>query len=162
MDTSILGQISALRKMSLAELREQWLQLFDESTRSRNKQFLFRRLAWRLQELQRGGLSDLAHQRIDELAEAGFRRARTPRMAIPEVEPAPKRPPAKVHDLRMPVAGSVISKQYKGIELRVVVREDGFEYDGAMYASLTAIAKAVTGSKSINGKLFFGLSQRKR
>ena len=44
----------------------------------------------------------------------------------------------------------------------MVVRDDGFEFDGAMYGSLTALAKQITGCKSINGKLFFGISERKR
>ena len=65
-------------------------------------------------------------------------------------------------DPRLPSPGTVITKSYKSQELRVVVREDGIEFDGAMYQSLTALAKYVTGSTSINGKLFFGLTQRKR
>ena len=58
--------------------------------------------------------------------------------------------------------GTVISKQYKGRELRVTVRDDGFELEGQMYPSATALAKAITGSRSINGNLFLGLSKRKR
>ena len=56
----------------------------------------------------------------------------------------------------------MIVKRYKGRELRVVVRNDGVEFDGTMFGSLTALAKQITGCKSINGKLFFGLTQRKR
>jgi hypothetical protein len=64
-------------------------------------------------------------------------------------------------DPRLPAAGSVITKTYKGKALKVEVREMGFRYDGKEWSSLTAIALAVTGAKSINGRLFFGVSERK-
>ncbi len=161
MDTSMLGRINALRRMTVAELRGEWLRLFGESTPSRNKQFLYRRLAWRIQELRYGGLSDHAQSRIDELAPSGFTRARTPQPpqdAHERVEMARR----LQRDPRLPSPGTVITKSYKGRELRVVVRDDGVEFDGGMYPSLTALAKYVTGSTSINGKLFFGLTRRKR
>ncbi len=161
MDLSITGQIAALQRMSVGELREQWQRLYGEPTRSRNKQFLYRRLAWRIQELRYGGLSAHAQSRIDELAPATFTRARGPQ--------SPQDAPERVQtartlqrDPRLPSPGTVITKSYKGRELRVVVRDDGVEFDGGMYPSLTALAKYVTGSTSINGKLFFGLTQRKR
>ena len=80
MDTSMLSQISALQRKSVADLQAEWLKLYGEPTRSRNRQFLFRRLAWRLQELQGGGLSDAAKDRIDKLAPE-FTRAGTPAVA---------------------------------------------------------------------------------
>ncbi len=70
--------------------------------------------------------------------------------------PRPRRDP------RIPSPGTLITKAYKGRELRVVVRDDGLELDGTMYATATALAKAVTGSKSINGNLFLGITKRKR
>ena len=162
METNVLREIRKLQQMSVGELREHWLRLYGQPTRSRNRQFLFRRLAWRLQELQLGGLSARAQGRIDELAPEGLPRVRTPKNATLATASKPEPPPAKVRDISAPAAGTVISKLYKGHELRVVVRDDGLEYDGRMFPSLTAIAKAVTGSKSINGRLFFGLSTRKR
>ena len=56
----------------------------------------------------------------------------------------------------------MITKTYRGRELRVVIRDDGLELDGTMYPSATALAKTVTGSKSINGWLFLGIAKRKR
>ncbi len=160
MDTSILGRINALRQMTVAELRVEWERLYGEPTRSRNKQFLYRRLAWRIQELAHGGLSDRARERLEELAPDGFVRARTPNVAASVGNPAT---PAVPHrDPRLPSPGTVITKQYKGRELRVVVCDDGVEFDGAMHPSLTALAKHVTGCRSINGRLFWGLSKRKR
>ncbi len=157
MDATILSQISALQRMPVADLQAEWIRLYGEPTRSRNRQFLFRRLAWRIQELQHGGLSDVAKDRIDKLAPE-FTRARTPAEA-PTTLPDEHRPR---RDPRLPSPGTLIVKAYKGRELRVVVRDDGLELDGTMYATATALAKAITGSKSINGWLFLGIAKRKR
>ncbi len=159
-ETGMIRQIHQLRQLTVGELRIEWAKLYGEPTRSRNRDYLWKRLAWRLQELAHGGLSDRAKQRIEELAPDGFVRARTPNVAVPATDPAPSQRSSR--DPRLPSPGTVITKTYKGRELRVVLREDGVEFDGAMYPSLTALAKHVTGSKSINGKLFFGLTKRKR
>ncbi len=153
----MLSQVGALQRKSVVELQAEWLKLYGEPTRSRNRQFLFRRLAWRLQELQGGGLSDAAKDRIDKLAPE-FTRARTLAVA-PTTLPNEHRPR---RDPRTPSPGTLIAKVYKGRELRVVVREEGLELDGTMYPTATALAKSVTGSKSINGWLFLGITKRKR
>ena len=100
MGPSILSQIAVLQRMSVADLQAEWLKLCREPTRSRNRQFLFRRLAWRIQELRHGGLTDGAKQRIDALASDTFERARTPAHAAttPGAEtsgrtPRPRRDP---------------------------------------------------------------------
>ena len=157
MTTSMLSQISALQRKSVADLQNEWLKLYGEPTRSRNRQFLFRRLAWRIQELQHGGLSSVTKDRIDKLA-PDFTRARTLAAASTTL-PGDHR---SHRDPRIPSPGTLIVKAYKGRELRVAVREDGLELDGTMYVTATALAKAVTGSKSINGNLFLGITKRKR
>ena len=160
MNLSITGKIAALRRMAVAELQEQWFLLYGEPTRSRNRDYLWKRLAWRIQELQHGGLSDRAEQRIEELASDAFVRGRTPTQAVAAPDPQPMPRPRR--DARLPTPGTVITKQYKDRELRVVVREDGLELDGTMYPTATALAKTITGSKSINGWLFLGITKRKR
>ena len=166
MDTGVIGQIAAIRKMTVAELRREWERLNDEPARSKNRDYLWRRLAWRVQEIAHGGLPSTAKARIDDLAPDTFARAATPRGAVDAVLAASAQTAdpesRRIRDPRLPAPGSVITKPYKGRDLRVTVRDDGFEFDGAMYASLTAIAKYVTGSKNINGKLFFGLTTRRR
>ena len=157
MTRSMLSEIAKLQRMPVADLQAEWIRLYGEPTRSRNRRFLFRRLAWRIQELQHGGLNDAAQNRIDELAPK-FTRARTP-AAAPTTLPGEHRPR---RDPRLPSPGTLIVKTYKGRELRIVVRDDGLELDGMMYATATALAKAVTGSKSINGNLFLGITKRKR
>lgn len=165
MDTSMLGRINALRQMTVAELQAEWLRLYGEPTRSRNRTYLWKRLAWRVQELEHGGLSEQAKERLEQLGQDGFVRARTPSHAPLVEDVAPPGVADVQHrrrDPRLPVPGSVITKNYKGRVLRAVIRDDGVEFDGAMHASLTALAKKITGCKSINGRLFWGLSQRTR
>ena len=160
----MLAEINRLRHMSVDQLRDRWRELYGEESRSRNKDFLFRRLAFRLQEIRLGGLSDRAKARLTELGQAEFQRGRTPNGGCVVTGPGPMATasPRRVRDARLPVSGSVITKRYKGRELRVVVREDGFEYDGAVFGSLSALAREITGSTHINGKLFFNLVTRKR
>jgi hypothetical protein len=65
--------------------------------------------------------------------------------------PAAPRPPA---DSRLPAPGTVLTRPYKGALLQVRVLQAGFEYDGLAYQSLSAVARAITGSHC-NGFLFF-------
>ncbi len=168
METTMLRELQRIQRLSVRELQAEWSRFYDgETCRSRNKTYLVKRLCWRVQELAHGGLSDRAKARIDELAPAAFARARTPREALDAAvasnQPEPADPAAnRKRDPRLPAPGTIILKRYKSRELRVVVHKDGLELDGTMYSSATALAKAVTGSKSINGWLFLGIAQRKR
>ena len=80
MADNVIRRIHALRQMNVAELRCEWGRLYNEPTNSRNKDYLYRRLAWRIQELQLGGLSAHTRARIDELAPDSFLRAHTPQL----------------------------------------------------------------------------------
>ena len=95
MDTSIIGQIAAFRRMTVGELRVEWERLFGESTRSRNRTYLSKRLAWRVQQLAHGGLSERAKARIEELAPDGFVRARPPAQTAAVADPEPPQPPPR-------------------------------------------------------------------
>ncbi len=163
METSVIRRIHALQQMSVSDLRCEWLKLNGEPTRSRNRCYLWKRLAWRIQELEHGGLSDRARSRIEELAPDGFARARTPDVTptTSEVGDSAQAPSAPRRDPRIPPVGSVITRVYRGRELRLVVREDGFELDGQAFGSLSEAARHVTGSRW-NGPLFWGLTKRKR
>jgi hypothetical protein len=68
------------------------------------------------------------------------------------------RVPAKA-DPRLPSVGAAIVRQYKGKSIRVVVRDDGLEYQGQRYKTLTAVAEAVTG-QHLNGYRFFRLEAK--
>jgi hypothetical protein len=162
MQGSVIAQIQALQRMSVGELQAEWMRLYGEPSRSRNRDYLVRRLCWRVQELAYGGLSDTAKARIAGLAPAGFVRGRVPPGFTPPTDTSASPAPAKaVRDPRLPSPGTVLTRKYRGREIRVVVTEDGFEWDGRRFASLTEVARAVTG-QHWNGRLFFGLTERKR
>ena len=162
MSESIVHQIQALQRMTVGQLRVEWQRLYGEPTRSRNRVYLWRRLAWRVQELQLGGLSDDAKARIVALAPATFVRSQIP----PGFEPGPTatpRPPGPTarRDPRLPAPGSTITREYRGQTLRLQVLDDGFELDGVHYDSLSEAARVVTGQRW-NGPLFWGLTKRNR
>ncbi len=166
METSVIRRIHALRQMNVAELRCEWERLYGEPSRTRTREYLFRRLAWRVQEIEHGGLSDAAKARIDQLCPDTFTRTRTPREALDAATVANQPKPADPvsgpkRDPRLPVPGTVITRIYRGRELRLLVHDDGFELDGVHYRSLSEAARAITGSRW-NGRLFFGLTERKR
>lgn len=151
--------------MSPAELRDKYLEVFGEPTRSGNREFLFKRLAWRIQSLAEGGLSERARQRAAELARDADIRMTMPRGPAP---PAPtpgattRVLAAKVAgDGHLPMPGALLTRKYRGRLIEVTVLPKGFDYDGQVYRSLSAVAKAVTGSHW-NGHLFFGLTPQKK
>ncbi len=161
----MLSEINRLRQMSVGELQVRWRELYGEDCRSRNREYLWRRLAFRTQELAHGGLSAHAKAKIADLGAQEFVRARISTSAPTATDAAsssPERTDRPVRDLRLPPVGSVISKNYKGVELQATVRDDGIEFQGRMFSSLTAVAKHVTGCRSINGRLFWNLVARKR
>ena len=152
-------QLARLRTLGLSELREAHLDAFGEPTRSGNKDFLAKRIAWRLQSLAEGGLSERARQRAAELARDADLRVTVPRApAFTDASATSKHQTAFTGGDGMPPPGSVLTRTYQGKDIVVTVLPKGFEYDGVVYRSLTAIARAVTGSHW-NGRLFFGLGK---
>jgi hypothetical protein len=151
-------EVAAMRQMTVSELREKFAEVFGEATNGRNKQWLIKRIAWRMQSNEFGGLSEQALARAREIANFADLRLTAPRegtSAALAVAP----PPAAL-DNRLPMPGTLITREYKGRTLEVQVLHEGFEYDGARFKSLTAVAKAITGSHW-NGFLFFGLKPGK-
>jgi hypothetical protein len=158
----INAEIAALQKMTVGQLRQRHAELFQEPTRSSNRQWLFRRLAWRIQSLNEGGLSERARQRARQLTRESDLRLIPPR--------ALNMPPATghridggtiplKHDTRLPMPGTVLSRKFKGQMYHVNVLTNGFEFDGELYRSLTAIAHKITGCHW-NGYHFFNLKKR--
>ena len=143
-------QLAALQKMTVGRLSEKFLELYGQPTRSRNKPYLQKRLAWRVQELAEGGLSKSALAKIAELGDEFPEKWRRRLAATPS---APER------DSRLPSAGSALIRLYEGRQHRVAVRADCFVYRGKEFKSLSAIARLITGT-AWNGFLFFGLARR--
>lgn len=151
------GPIDALRRMSVPHLKQRYLEVFGEPTRAHHRQHLVRRIAWRLQSLREGGLSDRALRRAQELANEADLRVRPPRAVSAAEGPSVTLRVGQARDPRVPNPGTVIRKRYKTKTLLVKVLDRGFEYEGEVYRSLSAVAKAVTGSHW-NGLVFFGLA----
>ena len=152
MKLNIAKEVADLEQMTVGQLQQRYVEVFGEPVRSRHKQYLIRRIAWRLQANAEGGLSERALRRAEELANIADVRVTPPR-AAPGATKATA-PPALATDRRLPPAGTALTRRYKGRTISVIVLPDGFEYDGERYRSLSAVAKAVTGSH-MNGFRFF-------
>jgi hypothetical protein len=148
-DDSIIREIKALRALSVGELRARWLEVFGEETNCRNKDYLFKRLAYRIQERKYGGLTEAALARAEELAKDAPIRRRVP--------PPPPRP----RDPRLPPAGTVLRRRHGGVEHEVTVLDEGFEYQGEKFATLSQVARKISGTRW-NGYGFFGLLAREQ
>ncbi len=149
MTETMIERINSLRDMTVGQLREKYRDVFGEETKSGNKDWLWRRVAWRIQELEYGGISERAKHRAAELANEADIRVRVPKDAF-SGQPAGERKKA------VPT-GTVLTRKYKGRLYSVRVLEAGFEYDGRIFRSLSAIARDITGSHW-NGNLFFNIS----
>lgn len=157
-DSAMLDEIEKLRLLPVADLRARYLELFGEETTSRNKDYLFKRLAYRMQERKYGGLTAKARARAATLAEdAPIRRRLTPTTEAPE---AVREPPSN-RDPRLPPAGTELKRAFGGAEHVVTVLEDGFTFRGKTYRSLSEIAREITGTRW-NGYGFFGLLRKER
>ena len=165
MTLNVGKEIAALKRMTVTELRKKHVEVFGEPTRSGHKDYLVKRIAWRIQANAEGGLSERARRRAEELANDADLRTHAPRHA-PAGQPSGPARKATVtfdHDPRLPMPGSVIRRPlpYKGREIQVKVLRRGFEWEGEVYRTLSAVAKAVTG-KHWNGYHFFDLNGKGR
>ena len=152
-------EIAVLKHMTVAELRARYAEVFGEQTRSRHKDYLVKRIAWRLQSLAEGDLSERARRRAEELANDADLRMTPPRRTLkPEVQTVAVGTLRVSADKRLPMPGTVLTREYKGRTVVVTVLPDGFEYEGKVYRSLSAVARAVTGTHW-NGYHFFQLGK---
>lgn len=161
METAMRKEIDELSRMTVGQLRQKYLQVFGEESRSHHKQFLFRRIAWRIQALAEGGLTERARRRALEIANDADLRIRAPKTNFgKDVALDPRlsvsRKVAAV-DPRVPPPGTYLEREYKGRRVIVKVLPDGFEFEGEHYRSLSAVAQEATGTKW-NGFLFFNLT----
>jgi hypothetical protein len=151
---NVTEAMTELKDMTANELRQRYAELFGEKTASRHKDFLRRRIIWRMQMQAEGGLSERARARAEELAdEADLRMYPPKRMRKFTKEPV------RCLDSRLPMHGAILVRKYKGREIRVTVLKNGFEYDGKVYRTLSAVAQAVTGTHW-NGYHFFNLAKK--
>jgi hypothetical protein len=142
----ILARLAALKAMSVNELKTEWQALFNAPAPNNSRTFLESRLAYRIQELIYGGPDKQTRRLLDLLAD--------------EVEGTLKRK-AQIADPRNPVVGTKLIREWDGVAHTVTVLKEGFEWGGQRYKSLSAVARAITGTRW-NGYRFFGLRERKR
>jgi hypothetical protein len=142
----ILTRLAALKAMSVNELKTEWQAMFDAPAPNNSRTFLESRLAYRIQELTYGGPDKQTRRLLDLLAD--------------EVEGTLTRK-SQIADPRNPVVGTKLIREWDGIAHTVTVLKEGFEWGGQRYKSLSAVARAITGTRW-NGYHFFGLRERKR
>lgn len=151
MKETIVEQIMTLKNQSIEELKAKYEEIFKgEKPTSSNKPFLWRKIAYRLQEVEYGGLSINTQNRVNELID--HYDPVNNKMLRPQSAPGKNKTNGR--DTRLPIPGAIIRKEYKGQVLEVKVLEKGFEYEGLSYKTLSAVAKKVTGDHW-NGYLFF-------
>ena len=151
---TVLNQILALKKMKLEELLSKFKEIFkDQKPGAINAGYLRKQIAYRLQELSYGGISNEARTRLEQLITVYdpinnrlLRKVKNPNGSRAEAS----------RDRRLPIPGSMITKIYKGNAIKVKVLEKGFEYEGKHYRTLSQVANVVT-SNHWNGFLFFNL-----
>ena len=149
----IWREIDALRDQTVGQLRAKYQDVFGQESRSNHKQFLVRRIAWRLQANAEGDLSERARRRALALAEEADLRIRAPEFFVKRLsEPVGKKP----SDRRLPPAGTLLSRQFQGQSVSVEVLEEGFRCQERVFKSLSAVARHVTGMQC-NGFSFFAL-----
>lgn len=157
---SIEKQIEQLRTLTVSQLQAKYREVFGEATTGHNKAWLVKRIAWRMQAVAEGSLSERAKNRAAELANDADLRVTMPRAKPTATPERTKVVPVRLDfDNRLPVPGTVLSRAYKGRTVHVRVLAEGFEWDGEVYPSLSAVAKAITGSH-VNGFHFFRLTKK--
>lgn len=140
----VLTQLAALKTAPVVALKQKWRELCEGEPPPYNRRFLESRLAYRIQELAYGGLSPETLERLDALAD--------------ELEGKGSKRRSNLQN--RPVAGTRLIREWRGVEHSVTVRQEDFEYQGRPYKSLSAIARAITGTRW-NGLVFFGLKNKR-
>ena len=141
MTNPIPARLAALKTTPTPDLKQQWRDLFDTEPPPFNRRYLESRLAYRIQELAYGGLKPETIRRLEALGEQ-----------LDGGNVVTRR----IRSNLKPMAGTRLIREYQGIEQVVTVLRDGFEWQGRPYQSLSAIARAITGTRW-NGWVFFGL-----
>ncbi|MGF1580271.1 MAG: DUF2924 domain-containing protein [Gemmataceae bacterium] len=162
MSLNITREVTRLQRMTVKELKRKYAEVFGDHTNTGNKAWLVKRIAWRLQALEEGDLSERARQRAAELANDADLRLTPPNTQTHE-EPSQATKTGTLlvsNDDRLPPPGTILTREYKGEVLQVQVLPEGFEHDGEVFKSLSAVAKRITGSHC-NGYHFFRLGKKK-
>lgn len=140
MKNNVLERIIGLQKMQPDELKALWRDLYQSEPKRANMQYMVKRLAYRIQELAYGGNGAEMETRLMLKADQHYGKHKKPKASVRRLLP-----------------GTILVREYKGMEHQVAVLEDGYQYDGCKYPSLSAVAKIITGT-AWSGPVFFGLT----
>ena len=154
MELNIVHEVAVLQRMTVDQLRQRFAELFSEATNASNRTWLIKRIAWRLQALAEGDLSERARRRAAELARDADLPLNSPRAKVNPMPPPEAATIAAPVDHRLPPPGTILTRPYKGQLVQAQVLTEGFAYGGRVYPSLSAVAKVITGSHC-NGYHFF-------
>ena len=144
-EAEVEWEIAKIERMSLIELREAWLKRFGkEAPKLKGRDLLIRVLAFRLQADVFGDHSPEVKRKLAHLASVLAKDPKAQLFPTPSLKP-----------------GIVLTREYRGVVHRVLVQSQGYLYDEKTYASLTDIARTITGS-NWSGPRFFGIEQRVR
>ena len=146
MTETVLAQLAALKTAPIMTLKQRWRDLFQTEPPAFNRHYLESRLAYRIQELAHGGLKPETIARLEAIAED-----------LDGGDPDRRRRRAGQN---RPIAGARLIREWQGVEHCVTVRDEDFEYQRRPYKSLSAVARAITGTRW-NGLIFFGLKNHR-
>lgn len=139
-NTRAIGdEIDRLRSLGLKDLRSEWRRLYQGDAPKLSRDLLVLALGYRLQEIQQGGLGKATRRKLQAIAKSLRTTGRVGSMPSLSLKP-----------------GARLVRQWHGRTHVVTITEDGFEYSGANYPTLTKIAKKITGAHW-SGPRFFGL-----
>ena len=141
----IPARLAALKTTSILDLKSQWRDLFETEPPPFNRRYLESRLAYRIQELAYGGLKPETIRRLERLGEDLF---------------GADGKKSRIRTDLIPIKGTRLLREWQGVEHVVTVTQDGFEWQGRPYRSISAIARAITGTRW-NGWVFFGLKNHR-
>ena len=164
MALNVAKEVAALERMSVNDLCERYRETFGEETNARNKRWLVKRIAWKLQANAEGDISERARRLATEISLSTDIRSSVPKIRRrPTMERLTTASTiiTPLADCRLPLPGTTLLKTYKGRDVQVRVLPNSFEFEGEQHKSLTAIARIVTGQPNINGYQFFKLGKPK-
>lgn len=158
---NISKEVATMKRQTVDELRKKYGDVFCESTNARNKTWLIKRIAWRMQANAEGDLSARAKQRAAQIANDSDIRTTAPQPPKLSANAASRTVtnPTPINSSEELMAGTRLQREYKGQQVSVLVIKDGFEFEGERYKSLTAAVEAITG-KHWNGYHFFKLRKK--
>ena len=157
-DAIDLGRLALMRPH---DLQRTYHQIFGVPVSGGNSELARRKIAWHIQAEREGGLPESVRQHALGIAREASIRMQTGVISATSVAHTTVTGIISDHDSRLPMPGSVLVKEHKGKTLVVRVLDHGFEYEGSKFASLSAVAAQITGTKW-NGFLFFGLLREGR